>query len=169
MRVVFRGLAVAVVLASALSACDPLNKAGEERVGVSIDEQGTLLIIAAPCPEESVASMGLIDPESLTKDGPYNPVYWWRLRVDDAIDGAFLEMPVSNTSPAGTELVVPLEVHFSADQRILASVDTVSEQDKGGGSREFSIDELQPGLILSRGDELLSMEEFQSAASGSCQ
>ena len=67
----------------------PLFKAQAERMGVTVDEDGVPVIVAVPCPNERVAAMELLDPESVvegTRAGAAREFGIEDLRVGEVLD-----------------------------------------------------------------------------------
>ena len=160
-------MVVAALIPISLSAasCDPLFKAQAERMGVTANEDGVPVIVAVPCPNERVAVMELLDPESVV-EGTRST--YWRVRSDQAVEGKTYMLSINNQPPAAFELVVRLAGDLPADVPLLASVGTLSnEGDSGGSAREFRIEDLRVGEILARGG-LVSLDEFITSARDAC-
>jgi hypothetical protein len=163
-----RRLAVAALIPMSLSAasCDPLFKAQAERMGVTVNEDGVPVIVAVPCPDERVVTMGLLDAESVV-EGPLTT--YWRVRSDQAVVGKTYMLPIDNQPPESFDLVVPLVGDPPANIALLADVGTVtSEGDRSGASREFRIGDLQMGEVWVQGHRLVSFDEFMTSARESC-
>ena len=162
-----RRFVVVALIPISLSAasCDPLFKAQAERMGVTVNEDGVPIIVAVPCPNERVAVMGLLDPESVL-EGPLTT--YWRVRSDQAVVGKTYRLPIDNHPPAAFDLVVRLAGDLPTDIPLLADVGTLSnEGDRAGAAREFRIEELRVGEILARGG-LVSFDEFMTSARDAC-
>jgi hypothetical protein len=162
-----RRFVVAVLIPMSLSAvsCDPLFKAQEERVGVTVNH-GVPVIVAVPCPNERVTTMGLLDPESVVEG---TPTTFWSVRSDQAVQGKTYMVPINNQPPAGFDLVVRLAADLPADVPLLADVGTLSnEGDPAGAAREFPIGDLRMGEVLARGGQLVSFDEFITSARDAC-
>jgi hypothetical protein len=163
-----RKLVVAALIPISLSAasCDPLFKAQDERMGVTLNEDGVPVIVAVPCPNERVVEMGLLDPESVVEG---TPTTYWSVRSDQAVEGKRYMLPINNQPPAGFDLVVRLAGELPADIPLLADVGTLSnEGDPSGAAREFRIGELRVGEVLARGGQLVSFDEFITSARDAC-
>jgi len=159
---------VSALIPISLSAasCDPLFKAQEERMGVTANEDGVPVIVAVPCPNERVAVMELLDPESVVEGTPST---YWRVRSDQAVVGKTYMLPINNQPPAAFDLVVRLAGDLPADVPLLAGVGTLSNAgDPSGAAREFRIEELRMGEVLARGHQLVSLDEFMTSARDAC-
>jgi hypothetical protein len=163
-----RKLVVVGLIPMSLSAasCDPLFKAQAERMGVTVNEDGVPVIVAVPCPDERVVTMGLLDPESVVEG---TPTTYWRVRSDQTVDGKTYMLPIDNQPPAAFDLVVRLAGDLPASIPLLADVGTVTnEGDRAGAAREFRIEDLQVGEVLARGGQLVSFDEFMTSARDAC-
>jgi len=161
-------LVVAALIPISLSAasCDPLFKAQDERMGVTVNEDGVPVIVAVPCPNERVTVMGLLDPESVVEGTPST---YWRVRSDQAVVGETYRLPINNQPPAAFDLVVRLAGDLPADVPLLAGVRTLSNAgDPAGAAREFRLGELRMGEVLARGGQLVSLDEFMTSARDAC-
>lgn len=135
-------------------------------MGLTANEDGVPVIVAAPCPNERVAVMELLDPESVVEG---TPTTYWSVRSDQAVVGKTYMLPINNQPPAAFELVVRLAEDLPADVPLLANVRTLSnEGDPAGSAREFRIDELRVGEVLARSGELVSLDEFMMSARDAC-
>jgi len=163
-----RELVVVGLIPISLSAasCDPLFKAQAERMGVTVNEDGVPVIVAVPCPNERVTTMGLLDPESVVEG---TPTTYWRVRSDQADVGKTYMLPINNQPPAGFDLVVRLAGDLPTDIPLLADVRTLSnEGDPSGAAREFRIEDLRVGQVLVRGHRLVGFDEFMTSARDAC-
>ena len=163
-----RRLVVLALIPISLSAasCDPLFKAQAERMGVTVNEDGVPVIVAVPCPNERVATMELLDAESVLEG---TPITYWRVRSDQAVVGKTYMVPINNQPPAAFDLVVRLEGDLPADIPLGADVRTLTnEGDHMGAAREFQIEELGVGEVLARGGQLVSFDEFMTSARDAC-
>jgi hypothetical protein len=138
----------------------------DERMGVTLNEDGVPVIVAAPCPNERVVTMELLNAESVVEETPST---YWRVRSDQAVVGKTYMVPVDNQPPAAFELVVRLAGDLPADVPLLAGVRTLSNAgDPAGSAREFRLGELRMGEVLARGGQLISVDEFMSSARDAC-
>jgi hypothetical protein len=163
-----RRLVVIALIPISLSAasCDPLFKAQAERMGVTVNEDGVPVIVAVPCPNERVAVMELLDPESVVEGTPST---YWRVRSDQAVEGKTYMLPINNQPPAAFELVVRLAGDLPAYVPLLASVGILSNTgDPSGASREFRIGDLRVGEVWVRGHRLVGFDEFMMSARDAC-
>jgi hypothetical protein len=163
-----RRLVVAALIPISLSAasCDTLFKAQAERMGVTANKDGVPVIVAVPCPDERVVTMGLLDAESVL-EGPLTT--YWRVRSDQAVVGKTYMLPINNQPPAAFELVVRLAGDLPEDVALLAEVGTLSNAgDPAGAAREFRIEDLQVGEVLAAGGQLVSFDEFITSARDAC-
>jgi hypothetical protein len=129
-------------------------------------EDGVPVIVAVPCPDERVVTMGLLDAESVL-EGPLTT--YWRVRSDQAVVGKTYMLPINNQPPAAFELVVRLAGDLPEDLALLAEVGTLSNAgDPAGAAREFRIEDLQVGEVLARGGQLVSFDEFITSARDAC-
>jgi len=163
-----RRLVVAALIPISLSAasCDTLFKAHAERMGVAANEDGVPVIVAVPCPDERVVTMGLLDAESVL-EGPITT--YWRVRSNQAVVGKTYMLPINNQPAAAFELVVRLAGDLPEDLALLAEVGTLSNAgDPAGAAREFRLGELRVGEVLARGGQLVSFDEFITSARDAC-
>ena len=155
-----------IPMSLAAVSCDPLFQAQSERMGVTVNEDGVPVIVAVPCPNERVAAMELLDPESVVEG---TPTTYWSVRSDQAVVGKAYMLPINNQPPAGFDLVVRLAGDLPADIPLLADVRTLSnEGDPSGAAREFRIEDLRVGEVLALGGELVSLDEFMTSARDAC-
>jgi hypothetical protein len=163
-----RRLVVAALIPMSLAAvsCDTLFQAESERMGVTVNEDGVPVIVAVPCPNERVAAMGSLDPQSVLEG---TSTTYWSVRSDQAVVGKTYRLPIDNQPPAGFELVVRLAGDLPTDIPLLADVGTLSnEGDPSGAAREFRIEDLRVGEVLALGGELVSLDEFMTSARDAC-
>lgn len=168
MRARSRRLVVAALIPISLSAasCEPLWKAQEERLGVTVDENGVPVIVAVPCPNERVTTMELLDPESVV-EGPLTT--YWRVRSDQTVEGEAYMLRIDNEPSEVFHLVVRLEGHLPTVIPLLANVRTLTnEGDHMGAAREFRIIDLRVGEVWVRGHRLVSFDEFMTSAREAC-
>jgi hypothetical protein len=155
-----------IPMSLAAVSCDPLFKAQAERMGVTVNEDGVPVIVAVPCPNERVAAMELLDPESVLEG---TPTTYWSVRSDQAVDGKTYRLPINNQPPAAFDLVVRLAGDLPADIPLVVDVRTLSnEGDPSGAAREFRIEDLRVGEVLARGHQLVSLDEFMTSARDAC-
>jgi len=155
-----------IPMSFAAVSCDPLFQAQSERMGVTVNEDGVPVIVAVPCPNERVAAMELLDPESVVEG---TPTTYWSVRSDQAVQGKTYMLPINNQPPAGFDLVVRLAGDLPADIPLLADVRTLSnEGDPSGAAREFRIEDLRVGEVLDLGHQLVSLDEFMTSARDAC-
>jgi hypothetical protein len=135
-------------------------------MGVTINEEGDPVIVAAPCPNERVVALELVDPSSVLEG---TPIPDWRVRSRHAAEGGLYMVPINNDPPPGFYLVDSLAESLPMNVTLLANVRTrTNEGDPGGAAREFRIEDLQIGQVLARGGQLISMEEFLTSARDAC-
>jgi hypothetical protein len=133
---------------------------------LTVNEDGVPVIVAVPCPNERVAAMELLDPESVLEG---TPTTYWSVRSDQAVDGKTYRLPINNQPPAAFDLVVRLAGDLPADIPLVVDVRTLSnEGDPSGAAREFRIEDLRVGEVLARGHQLVSLDEFMTSARDAC-
>jgi hypothetical protein len=163
-----RRLVVSALIPMSLSAvsCDTLFQAESERMGVTVNKDGVPVIVAVPCPNERVAAMELLDPESVVEG---TPTTYWSVRSDQSVVGKTYRLRINNQPPAAFDLVVRLAEGPAADIPLLADVRTLSnEGDRSGAAREFRIEDLRVGEVLALAGELVSLDEFMTSAREAC-
>jgi hypothetical protein len=149
------------------TACDPLFKPEQERLGVSINTRGEIVIVGWICPGDRLVSAALVDPSSVSEDGSGTERTYWRVRPTDDITSGLFTIPVSAAPPDGFELATSPQ-DWNSDSSILATIGVESSAgNPQGAAKEFLVSELQVGKVLARSDSL-SPEQFQEVASSSC-
>jgi hypothetical protein len=61
--------------------------------GMDANEDGVPVIVAVPCPDERVATMELLDAESVLEG---TPTTYWRVRSDQGVYGKTYVLPINN-------------------------------------------------------------------------
>jgi hypothetical protein len=159
-------LVALIPISISTASCDPLFKAQAERLGVTIDEDGVPVIVAVPCPNERVTTMGLLDPESVVEGAPMT---YWRVRSDQTVDGKTYMLPIDNQPPAVFDLVVRLAGDLPTYIPLLADVGTLTDEgDHMGAAREFGMGDLRMGEVWVQGHRLVSFDEFMTSARDAC-
>lgn len=123
---------------------------------------------SSPClvRTKALTAMGLLDPESVIEG---TPTTYWSVRSDQAVVGKTYMLPINNQPRAAFDLVVRLADDLPADVPLLADVRTLSnEGDPSGAAREFRMEDLRVGEVLTRGHQLVSLDEFITSARDMC-
>jgi hypothetical protein len=150
------------------TACDPLFKSEQERLGVSINTRGEVVIVGWICTGDRLVSAALVDPSSVSEDGSGTKRTYWRVRPIDDITSGLFTIPVSPEPPDGFELATTPPEDLESDSPILATVGVEGSDGRPqGAAKEFLVSELQVNKVMARSD-YLSPEEFQEAAASSC-
>jgi hypothetical protein len=159
---------IGILALAASTSCDPLFKEHAERMGLTVSADGVPEIVSVLCPGERLEKVSLEDPASLTGEGEVMTV-WWQVRASDRSDGRVRIVPVSDPPPAGYDLEVPLSIELDGETSYLAVVAIRTDDGSPtGASREFRVDDLQQGDVLTRGGSTVTLDEFVEDASASC-
>jgi hypothetical protein len=159
---------IGVLALAASTSCDLLFKENADRMGVTLSTDGVPEIVSVLCPGEQLEKLSLEDPASVTEEGEVMTV-WWQVRASDRSGGRVHTVRVSDPPPAGYDLEVPLSIEFNGETSYLAAVDIRTDEGAPtGASREFRMDDLQQGNVLTRGGTRVAFDEFVEAASASC-
>lgn len=154
-------LALSAVSVFALSACDNITTL--QRLGVSIDEAGSLEIHYVACDYERVEAVALLNAHDESE--PEDDEKLWEIRSDAGSDGGVF--PVGSTPPGFVE-TVNIGGPMPAEELLVA---TVELDGSFGAAFSFRIDDLEAGQVrtIEKPDGAnLDLATFEQGARGSC-
>jgi hypothetical protein len=152
-----------------MAACDPLFEAEADKMGIALGGDGTPIILVTPCEDEFVESVGLINPASvIDDDGTVTEEDYWEVEIDRPRPGVAVSVATDDTPPAGMSLTVRLRIELGPSQDLMAVYSGTRGDDRRFGSaKEFRIEDLEPGMVMTDSDSV-TMEEYEEVAHGAC-
>lgn len=152
-------LAVVMVLALAMSACDYFSS--DERIGVSTASDGSVQVHFLGCEYERVLTVALYDGQDPNVDE--DDVLLWEIRSEEGGPGGVFTV---GSQPDGFVETAAFDGTF-ADNMFAA----VEIEDSIGAVIEFGLPDLEPDLIYANGSPSSSMdpEAFAQRAGDSCE
>lgn len=151
-----------LVVSIALSSCDPLGKADEEKIGVTRAPNGQVEMIVYVCPGNELKTVQLLEVD--TKTGGTRAVLWG-MTADPPIGSGTHNIPIGGAVPAGFEVTQPLR-GSAVPTGIELSATAVGTW--GGSAVVFFAKDLGVGDIMSGGGTSPTLSDFVGHASKGC-
>ena len=148
-----RFLIIALLLSVLGAGCDIVGHPRQGReIGLSITEQGDVLVLYNPCVEDRVSAVRLVLVAG-SVFGDEDDIVLWSMETADPVH---LEAFRIGTSVAGFLETLPLTAPLSGALGVQLFLTNGEEFD----GRQFKSDELRTGVFLNARDEYLSREAF---------
>lgn len=164
-----RGSVLALIgLMLAATSCDPLFKDKNDRLGIT-SQNGHPAVVAALCPGDSLQSVYLIDPETVTSDGSIPLGYLWKVvPTTEATEGPYT-IRIDNDPPSGFRLTIPLSEAASRAPSQDAGMEALgAEGNSWGAVNSYDVEQLADGMVRDSGGRQMTMSEFAESALRSC-
>jgi len=148
-------IAVAMVLASAMTSCDYFSSV--DRIGVTRGDDGSVQIVYLACDYERPAAVALWDSKDPTTVDDDELV--WEIRSEDSADGGVFTV---GSQPEGWVETIAFAGEFG--DNLIAAVDSVAAE------ISFAPTDLEPGQIWANGNPSANMDAdaFVQRARESC-